>query len=586
MWGPIIALLALFFTTPCVVLASLSEPIQECAVRFQDNGVCACSTYPPEGPVKCQNGSNIIEVQPCFCVYYNRHLNTTEVGSCFYTCYQHSSTVLEVTNSTSFNDDFCDSHLRRGFFCYECNQTLAMGVLSSLLIDCVECHDYGYKNWLKYFAITLLPLTLFYMLAVLLSFNITSSSLSGIVLVIQCITFSPVRTNFFEGFPDDRAYDVYIRTVMSLFEVASLEFDFYDLLNPFCLHPKLNVFAILCLKYVTVVYPFLLIFLTYALITAYDKEYKVLVWMWKPFKACLFRFRKTWNIRTSLVEIFATFIILSSIMALRVSFRILACVATYDVAGNRLNYVASMSANVKYFSSQHLPYALLAIAFGVVFAVFPLLLVIYPCKCFQKCLNCCGLRLQILHTFMDAFQGSYKTSPRDMRYFSALYMLLRFIMLAHAVIHPSPQTLYISGCLSLVTAAIITLFQPYKVSAHNAIDSILLLLMGVYFISCNEAFLLASLHYGPQWTFASVLQVISLLPILLYLFLLLIWKLLQSKILALLKAVKVKLNCTSRSTSEENGNGAMESFERDLQSSSSRSYSPLTGHSQSLLSTY
>ena len=502
----------------------------DCAVSFQDkDGVCVCSTANSQGPVKCNSTSQRIEIEPCYCVYYDHHLNMVIVGRCYYTCYQYENTVIEVTNSTVFNDDFCYSERRGGFFCYECIGNYSMAAYSNLLINCVPCQDYGYKNWLQTFAVALLPMTLFYILAVLLSFNIMSSSLSGVVLVIQCIVTSPLRTytNVFTSSPNDGDYNIFVKIFFGLLEIVNLNF-FSVAYSPVCLHPNMNVFEIESLDYITVLYPFLLIFITYLLITAYDSHYRLLVWIWKPFKVCVFRYRKTWNIRTSLVEIFASFIFLSSVKIMRASSNILSFASTYDVAGNRVSTVVTASANVKYFSPQHLPFALLAIIIASIFVALPLLLlVVYPCRCFHKCLNCCGLRLQILHVFMDAFQGSYKLQPRDMRYFSAFYLFLRVVMLMHAELFLSPLTLYTSGIISLASAAIVAAFRPFKVEAHNTIDSILLLLMGVYFISCNETSLVLSLNYGNNWIFPSILQGLSISLIALYLISLLLWKLLH-----------------------------------------------------------
>ena len=502
----------------------------DCAVSFQDkDDVCVCSTANTQGPVKCNSINQRIEVEPCYCVYYDHHLNKVIVGRCYFTCYQYEHTVIEVTNSTVFNDDFCYSYseIRSGFFCYECIGNYSMAAYSKVLIYCVPCQDYGYKNWLQTFAVSLLPMTLFYILAVLLSFNITSSSLSGVILVIQCIVTSPVRTymNVFTSFPNDGDYNIFVKIFFGLLEIVDLDF-FRVAYSPVCLHPNINVFEIQSLSYIMTLFPFLLIFITYLLITAYDSHYRVLVWIWKPFKICVLRYRKTWNIRTSLVEIFASFIFLSSVRIMSVSARILSFILTYDVAGNKVSTVVTASANVKYFSPQHLPFALFAITISSIFVALPLLLlVVYPCRCFHKCLNSCGLRLQVLHVFMDAFQGSYKLQPRDMRYFSAFYLFLRVVMVMHADLFLSPLTLYTSGIISLASAAIVAAFRPFKVEAHNTIDSILLLLMGVYFISCNETSLALSLGYGNNWILPSILQGLSISLIALYLISLLLWKL-------------------------------------------------------------
>ena len=110
------------------------------------------------------------------------------------------------------------------------------------------------------------------------------------------------------------------------------------------------------LDYLVALYPFLLIFMTYVLITAYGKRYRLVVWMSRGVYTLASQ-HLTWNIHTSLIKIFATFILFSYVCKiLGVSVQILSFTATQDVAGN------------------HLPFALLAIAISSVFVVLPFLL--------------------------------------------------------------------------------------------------------------------------------------------------------------------------------------------------------------------
>ena len=300
-------------------------------------------------------------------------------------------------------------------------------------------------------------------------------------------------------------------------------------------------------------YPFLLIFMSYVLVTAYDKRYRLVVWMWRPVQKCVHRHRNTLNIRTSLIEIFATFILFSSVKILGVSVQILASTGTHDVAGNRLQqYFTYYDGTMEYFGSAHLPYALLAIAISFIFVALPfLLLVIYPCRCFHKCLNYCGLRSQTLHVFMDAFQGSYKTEPRDLRYFSAFYLLLRLLMLLQVHIFPSRLMLFTSSMLFFLSAAVVAIFQPYKVKIHNAIDSVLMILMGIFFVSyyCNTYIKTASKE-------TNFFQVLPVALLLFYFISLLVWKQVGVKLQA--AAVKAKVMWVSiihRTREQSEGEG-------------------------------
>ena len=552
-----------------------TSTIQECWVKFEDNDVCTCSIHDPLGPIKCHKDS--IEIRPCYCLYYDQHLNTTIVGPCLFSCRERSDVVVEITTSAKFNNDICNKYgslHRKGRFCGQCNESYGLAVYSYQYISCVPCQDYGYKNWLKYFAVALLPLTLFYILAVLMSFNVTSSSLNGIVLVIQCLT-SPIHMTYTQVITTPHSWTRL--TNQALFSITGISnLDFFRLLyTPFCLHPNATVFQVLSLDYIVALYPFFLIFMTYALVTAYDKQYRILVWIWKPFKICLHRYQNAFNLKSSLIEVFATFIVLSSVKILGVSFKILSFISTKNVAGKRLDYYVTLYDGTEYLGPQHLPFAVLAIAFSFIFVILPLfLLAIYPCSCFCRCLNRCRLTCGTLHVFMDAFQGSYRTEPRDMRYFSAFYLFLRIIMLAQVLMFSYPLVLYTFGILSLVSASIITIFQPYKMASNNTIEPGLLIIMGIYFISTQDGIMLSWLKYFHQFKVVAVIQEASILFLELYSILLVLWRLLHLKLKTAFRELKSKWNST------RNYGGAVEWFDRDLEADERHAYPPLLSVSQ------
>ena len=97
--------------------------------------------------------------------------------------------------------------------------------------------------------------------------------------------------------------------------------------------------------------------------------------------------------------------------------------------GKRLNqtYLYSVG-NVAYFGKEHFPYGVLAAMMLMTFNILPVILLsLYPCACFQKCLNCCHLNSSALCILVDAFQGCYHHQPRDCRYFAAVYLFVRIL---------------------------------------------------------------------------------------------------------------------------------------------------------------
>ena len=100
--------------------------------------------------------------------------------------------------------------------------------------------------------------------------------------------------------------------------------------TPFCLQPHINTLHVLALDYLVAVYPLLLIALSYLLVLLYDRNVRLIVCLWKPFLPLFIKFRRQWNIKNSLVEVFATFLLLSYVKILSVSVDLLVPVLLYD----------------------------------------------------------------------------------------------------------------------------------------------------------------------------------------------------------------------------------------------------------------
>ena len=140
----------------------------------------------------------------------------------------------------------------------------------------------------------------------------------------------------------------------------------------------------------------------------------------------------------------------------------------YGTGGEKLeNMFLLYDASIGYFSSEHIPYAVLALCTGFLFVLVPfLLLLLYPCRCFHKLLNFLNLQSHTLHIFMDAFQGSYKIQPYDMRPFSAYYLFLRFLQICFVAVFQSAFWIPVNAMVIVVSAVLIAIFQPYIKMVH------------------------------------------------------------------------------------------------------------------------
>ena len=473
--------------------------------------VCTCGSD-LQGLIRCDRETLQVELRECYCITsYAKDPSVSVVGPCMFRCRHANPGLFDnsvPSDMSELSDYMCSvtvpgSHEmqslnREGQLCGNCEEGFSPPAYSYDW-HCVNCslHDASWKNWGKYFAIAYLPLTVCFILVVIFRINITSPLLNAFVLLSQLSASPMVVKAYISNMESPSFSQLYtIKILISFYGFWNLDF-FRVLLPPFCLHPNMSTLQVLALDYGIAVYPLFLIAVTYALVELHDRNFKIVMWLWKPFRRLFVFFRRQWDIRASLIDAFVSFLVLSYIKFLIVSFNFLIPVNLYKVDTEAVKVKESylfFDATVEYFSQHHLPYAILAIVVLSLFNIFPMLLLcFYPCTWFQKCLNCCRLSHQALHTFMDAFQGCYKNGTdgtRDCRWFSGVYFVVRIALFLAASTIPTVQTFAaFSGILLLFPVALVAVVQPYKVPLYNSIDVLLLLSFSLFSFAAVVQFL-------------------------------------------------------------------------------------------------
>ena len=228
--------------------------------------------------------------------------------------------------------------------------------------------------------------------------------------------------------------------------------------------------------------------------------------LWKAFRKF---FSRNWEIRTSVIDAYATFFLLSNVKFLSVSFDLLVPVKVYQLSSfNGLNYTWRLyyDATIPYFGETHLPYAIIAIVTLFVFVLTPVvLLLLYPFQWFQKILNIFPFRWYILHTFMDSFYGCYKngTEPgtRDCRWFASLFYILCFLSFLVGVFTLNVMY-YIIGSMVLVLFAILMFnIRPFKKSHYTDINIIFILPLALWYIAVTGINIASIRKHEMIWIF-------------------------------------------------------------------------------------
>ena len=459
-------------------------------VETKHNGVtrCVCGAT-LDGIVRCNDTTQESVILAGYCMSYNETINDTVIGRCPFNYHYPDAQTFYVTlpNDTSeLNNFMCSGLNRTGLLCGHCQQGLGPNILSYNM-QCVKCFDKRY-GWLLYISATLIPTTILCFLVMIFQFHVTSAKLNAFVFLCQFMTCASTLQNPCIYNTNLTAIHFCALAIISFYGIWNLDF-FRYFIPSFCISSDLTTLHTLALEYVVAIYPLVLTVVIYFCIEMYDRGVRVVVCVWRPFHVCFARFRRKWDPKGSVINAFATFLLLSYSKLLTVSYSLLDASTLYNNRGERIGPVALYyDASIEYFSRQHLPFVLLAICVLLVLVVFPLLLLLlYPMRSFQRCLGyCTRIRWQFLHTFADAFQGCYKNGTNgthDYRYFAGLYLLFRIVLLAAFITQSSHMWLILIP-FPVVVSLLFAYFRPYKNNFFNIIDCLgfALLALTIYFI--------------------------------------------------------------------------------------------------------
>ena len=451
---------------------------------FCSEDYCKCGSYPSDIIICNGTTSSILKY---YCATVDKDSNITLVGRCPYTYPSEDHTLYRHLQKTSYllNNKTCRPLNRTGVLCGRClpdHYPLAY----SFRLTCIPCPHICW-NWFRYIMAAYFPLTLFYFVIIFFKVNTTSGHLYAVVYYSQFISMPYIVRMLFVGIFKEFKYSYHLvaNAFASFYGIWNLDF-FIPFYSDFCL--GIGILPTLALDYLIAVYPLLLMIITYLLIVLYDKNYRVVTIMWRPFQFLFSLFKSNLDIRTSLIDSYATFFHLSYGKFLSVSFDLLVPTKVYHLHGDHYNYTLGLfyAADTTYFGNEHLPYGILAIAVLCVFVILPtVVFALYPFSLFQKFLNLFPVRWYILHTFMDSFYGCYKdgTQPgtHDYRLFASMFFAVRIsqFLLYFLIINFQYFFAVVAVTVNLHAVLVVT-FQPFKSHYSNRVHIVFLLVINMF----------------------------------------------------------------------------------------------------------
>ena len=460
------------------------------SVKHEGSSRCECGSGLHGKITCCQNMEKLL-IFRCFCVTYDSITDRVIAGGCMYTCIRELFYVV-TSNRTELTAAVCDDLNRQGPLCSQCKDGYAAPIYLYSL-QCVRCTKNN-RNLIWYFALTFVPLTAFLFLVIAFRINASSPALHTFVLFCQAIACpQQIRVSLLAI--QHPAGNLFARVLFALYGIWNLDF-FRTLVPPFCL--TLSSLETLALDYAVAAYPLVVLVVAYVLVELHARGCRLVALLWRPFHKCFAHFSRQWDVRSSIIDAFATFLLLSFMKFLSVSFDLLKPTRVYDASGSIISHVLSYDQSVELFHSEHIPFGILAVCMFLCFNVLPIfILLIFPSKYFQKlcrCQSACGRGFQALRTFTDAFQGCFKdgtNGTRDCRYFAAVYLMTRIVLFAtYALAYEGTDFASLGSLLLIVLACLVATVRPYsqKFALYNYVDTVMISALAVLYGSLGLHF--------------------------------------------------------------------------------------------------
>ena len=436
---------------------------------LSEEGLCTCGSS-LLNVILCNNVSQEVGIMNSFCLTSFDSVQDPKravVGRCLYAQNNQeyidgsAGLYIEVDRNLSRQDhQLCDYLNRRGRLCGSCKKNHFISAYSYDL-KCHKCHIGWLGNVVVYVTVAYVPLTVFLLIVVVFHISVTSPRLNVTILLCQIYAL-PAGLLVLTQLTQNTQNSAFIQFFATIYGIWNLDF-FRALVPPICL--PLNTMQVFALDYLIAVYPLFLLVCFYALVAAHDRGYRLSERLWRPFLWCSARIRQQWNIRHSLIDAFASFIMLSFIKLVSTSGSFIVGTRIFDIHGAQIGYFMYYDATVEFMGREHLPYFIIAVTVLLTAILFPLLLLLYPMKLFQVFLNKCHLNSPGLRMLVECFQGYYRDKTDggwECRYFAVVYPSLRIVGAIMYALTPS-NVLFPMVTLVLTGAILITLFvRPYK----------------------------------------------------------------------------------------------------------------------------
>ena len=133
------------------------------------------------------------------------------------------------------------------------------------------------------------------------------------VFLCQMLTCASTLTNsymYVQYIVTSSVSHYFVLSLVTFFGIWNLDF-FRYFIPPVCISSDMSTLHTLALDYVVAIHPLVFTVVIYLCIEMHDRGVRIVVCVWRPFHVCFARFRRRWDPKCSVVNAFATFLLLS-----------------------------------------------------------------------------------------------------------------------------------------------------------------------------------------------------------------------------------------------------------------------------------
>lgn len=545
------------------VSAIVNVTIKECPVGYKlEYFRCTCAVNPSIIKVQCDTTNEQISLSLLIghCIGYGSlsgRANETVFAKCPYTINNISLSKPFINNiqytKMELNDQFCQKYKRKDFLCKECLTGKCINIFSPTY-ECIDCTKCTYFNWIEGIAAVIGPQTIFFVVVIIFHIGITSPSMNAYIFFSHVISH-PLEILLIKAAwdLDDRTHHKGWLTGLAVNPYRLWTFDYPEILSiHLCISENFKIVHAIAFRYIHAFYPTVLIVVALVFIELHARNCKPVVYMWKPLCYICVRLRRNWEIKTSVIDAFATVVLLSYSKVINTSISLLNINYVYNISDptSNLGTLLDYDTGTEFFKGEHRFFAIVAIVILLTFgSIPPLLLTFYPYRWFHKLLTLIRIgRWHGLYVFVETFQGSFKDGTNrtpDRRWFAGMYFIFRIIIfLEFSLVNEIDKLFPALAITYTIFLVFIALLRPYKKGYYNNLDVTFMAVLVL--INCSICYIVSYTQQTqklprPTWHFTYVLLLLPTLYLLLYISYLLCTR---SKLL--------KKHCTSRVTGIRN----------------------------------